>query len=120
MKEISLDTTYNKPFFGHPIFSGLTIQGNAFEENREEQSSFKQRTTKLNGMLETHNGHSLGYEAAFRDVKLKKGVDSQIVLDGGLSLKSSIIHKWKLDGRDDAILPLEGSAITIVGIQPRF
>jgi len=84
-----------------------------FREDHRKESSFRQENFQVTTTVDAKKGHSFIYQLGLRNVDLDRSARSQVVLDGGLSLKSSISHNYTLDGRDDSSLPFEGTAINL-------
>ena len=111
----SLNVDLSVPVFNHPFVRRWGVELKGYREDHLENSSFRQENLNLTATLDTKKGHSFTYEASIRNVDLKRRIDSQVVLDGGISVKSSIAHNFALDGRDNPVVPFEGAAVNFVG-----
>ena len=113
-KNQSLDINFVKPLFHNSFLSQWSVDVKGFREDHCKESSFRQENFQVTTTLDAKKGHSFVYQLGLRNVDLDRTARSQVVLDGGLSLKSSIAHNYAWDGRDDSSLPFEGSAINVV------
>jgi outer membrane protein insertion porin family len=86
---------------------------NLHREDHRQYASCIQETSSLDLSLISKTGHSFHYLAGIRDIYLDKLSDSQIVIQGGTTVKSSLKHTYEYDSRDDRASPTTGSCFRV-------
>ncbi|KAL6078730.1 sam50-like protein, variant 2 [Balamuthia mandrillaris] len=119
----SFQVSYTKPLWAHyfatrqqqPHQQPQPLRVFEWQAGRSSHDLFHsgvtQRTLSSSLVYAIGSRHQFRYEGAWREVLPFSDAASKIRLEAGHSLKSSLIHRYMVDKRDDPVLPTRGWAV---------
>jgi len=105
------EASFETPILSNPDFrwqiGGLSSSTSKVWSSHEE--ALKGGWTKLRWMSPGGGKHELGYNGMWRQItRLASGASPTVREDAGDSVKSSVMHTWVKDRRDNPLLPTRG------------
>ncbi|KAL6047509.1 Sorting and assembly machinery component 50 [Balamuthia mandrillaris] len=118
----SFQVSYTKPLWAHyfatrqqQLHQQQPLRVFEWQAGRSSHDLFHsgvtQRTLSSSLVYAIGSRHQFRYEGAWREVLPFSDAASKIRLEAGHSLKSSLIHRYMVDKRDDPVLPTRGWAV---------